>query len=64
MKQINILKVKQAKLLGLIFGLNLLISGCAETRTSQCQKIFNIAEKATEKTEKLTKNGQEIDQTV
>jgi hypothetical protein len=63
MEVINLSKIKIWLLLNLVLGLNLLMFGCAETRSSQCQKIFNIAEEATKKTEKLTQNGNEIDQT-
>lgn len=62
MEVINLSRIKIWLLLNLTLGLNLLMFSCAESRTSQCQKIFTIAEKATQKTEKLTQNGNEIDQ--
>ncbi|WP_013322000.1 hypothetical protein [Gloeothece verrucosa] len=49
------------KIIALVILLNYLISGCAESKSFQCQKIFKMADEITKETKTLTKSGQEID---
>jgi hypothetical protein len=50
-----------SKIIGWLLGLAL-ITGCAETKTFQCQKIYEIAKEVAKETKSLTDNKrQEID---
>ncbi|GFE69547.1 hypothetical protein [Chroococcus sp. FPU101] len=53
--------MKLASRFWLISFLTYLLTSCAETKSFQCQKIYQIANEVTKETQSLTKSGQEVD---
>lgn len=53
--------MKLASRFWLISLLTYLLTSCAETKSFQCQKIYQIANEVTKETQSLTKSGQEVD---
>lgn len=43
------------------FLLSLLLGSCAQSKSSQCQRIFEIANQVTKETQTLTKSGRDVE---